>query len=199
MLLSMRRRIQVRFGVVPVAVAAAVALVPLTPAAALNPDTRVSVGSPVTPFSQNKQNEPALAVDANHPTVLAGGANDNIDLEACNAGADTTCPFTAGVGVSGVYFSFDSGTTWKQPTYSGWSARDCLGVVGPDPGCTPHVGPIGTLPGYFEAGLASGGAPAGPLGPKTEAAGPLCWANGSKLCFAQLAAELSRLRRRPAL
>src|SRR5215216_5258666 len=33
-------------------------------------DTRVSVGSPTSPFSQNKQNEPAVAVDQNHPNVL---------------------------------------------------------------------------------------------------------------------------------
>src|SRR5690348_9187966 len=139
------------------AIVAALVLVPF--ALAFNPDVLVTNGSPTTPFSQNKQNEPALAIDANHPNVLAAGANDNIDEEACNAGDDTTCPFTPGIGVSGVYFSQNSGTTWQQPTYTGLTARFCQGVIGPDPGCTPVFCPIGTIPKYYENGLQSDGDP----------------------------------------
>src|ERR687888_2657048 len=127
------------------AIFAAATLVLSTVPAFAQGDVLVSNGSPATTFAQNKQNEPSVAIDASNPMVVAAGSNDEIDLEACNAGDPTTCPFTAGVGTSGVYFSFDSGTTWVQPTYTGLTARDCLG---PAP-CTPHVGPIGTLPWYF--------------------------------------------------
>src|SRR6478736_72423 len=134
---------------------------PLAPAGAFNADTLITNGSPTTPFSQNKQNEPAVAIDADHPNILAAGANDEVDMEACNAGDPTTCPFTPGIGVSGVYFSFDSGHSWSQPTYTGLTGRDCLGAVGPnDPPCTAHTGPIGTLPWYAENGLVSDGDPA---------------------------------------
>ena len=158
-------------------------------AGAFNPDTRVSVGSPTTPFSQNKQNEPALAVDANHPNILVAGANDERDMEACNAGSDNTCPFTPGVGTSGVYFSFDSGTTWVQPDYTGWTARNCLGAVGnADPPCEAEVGPIATLPHYYENGLVSDGDPGVAFGPVPDSNGHFDWDNGSRLYYSNLTA-----------
>src|SRR5437868_5693293 len=162
------------------------------PAAAFNSDTLVTVGSPPTPFSQNKQNEPAIAVDANHPNILVAGSNEEIDMEACNAGDPTTCPFTPGVGVSGVYFSFDSGITWTQPTYTGWTARHCVGAPGFT--CTPQVGPIGTLPWYYEHGLVSDGDPALAFGPIPGANGKFSWSNGSRLYYANLSSNFSAIR-----
>src|SRR6516165_5258598 len=144
--------------------------------------TLVTVGSPMSPFSQNKQNEPAVTIDPMHPNVMVAGANEEVDMESCAAGAPNTCPFTPGVGVSGVYFSFTGGQSWTQPTYTGWSARDCLGPAA----CSPHVGPIGTLPHYFENGLVSDGDPGVAFGPRPGADGTFSWANGSRLYYSNL-------------
>jgi hypothetical protein len=162
-------------------------------AGAFSPDVLVSNGSPPRPFSQNKQNEPAMANDANHPNVLVAGSNDEVDMEPCNSGADNTCPFTPGVGVSGVYFSFDSGTTWRQPTYTGMTARDCPDTVGPDAGCTAHSGLIGTLPWYAENGLQSDGDPAVAFGPRPGPDG-FSWSNGSRLYYANLTSNTGATR-----
>ncbi len=144
-------------------------------------DVLVNVGSPDTPFPRNKQNEPAVAIDPANPMVLAAGANDEIDLAPC-VGSD--CPFTPGVGVSGVYFSFDGGASWIQPNYTGYSAR----------GGTPGVGPIGTVPNYFEKGLVNFGDPSLAFGPRPDAAGRFSWDNGSRLYYANLAANFSTER-----
>lgn len=153
-------------------------------------DTLVSTGSPNGPFSANKQNEPAVAINPVDPTVLVAGANDNIDMEACNAAEDNTCPFTEGVGVSGVYFSSDSGSTWRQPAYTGLTGRHCTGVVGDDdPECVPRTGAIGTLPNYAEGGLVSDGDPALAFGPRPTAGG-FSYAGGARLYYANLASAL---------
>lgn len=164
-------------------VMAAVVAVTMSPIAALaspvGDDSRVSIGSPSTSFPQNKQNEPGLAVDPQHPTVLAAGSNDEIDLAPCVPDPKRPCPFTPGVGVSGVYFATTSGDSWVQPSYTGYSARTGTGVVD---------GPIGTLPRYYENGLVSGGDAELAFGPKPLAGGGFSHSE-SRLYYANLASN----------
>jgi hypothetical protein len=78
-----------------------------------------------------------------------------------------------------------------QPTYTGITARHCVGVPGnADPPCPPRQGPIGTLPRYDEVGLVSDGDPALAFGPRPGPSG-FSWANGSRLYVANLASNVS--------
>jgi hypothetical protein len=158
-------------------------------------DALVSVASPTNNHPRNAQNEPALAVSAIRPDVLAAGANDLVDMQPCSRAASTehaACSFplgtfNLGVGLTGVYFSFDRGHNWIQPTYSGLTAADCSPTVEP---CTPHVGPIHTVPNYYENGLRSRSDPGVAFGP---APGPngFSWVNGDRLYLSSLATNLT--------
>jgi hypothetical protein len=180
----------------PILATAVLILAAVAGATANGSDTKVTVGSPPAPFSQNKQNEPAVAVNPANPNIVAAGANEEVDMEACNNRDDTTCPFTPGVGTSGVYFSDDSGSTWSQPTYTGRTARGCQGVPGTDPNnpadnCDPQSGQIGTLPGYSENGLVSDGDPGVAFGPQPGTNGTFSWSNGWRLYYSNLTSNFS--------
>jgi hypothetical protein len=146
-------------------------------AGAQTAEAKVSVAGPTSPYLPNAVNEPALAIDANHPAVLAAGANDLVDSAPCKG---SSCDLTPDIGISGIYFSLDEGATWIQPTYTGLTAQTG----------TTHVGPIHTLPNYFENGMSSHGDPALAFGPKPGPGG-FSWANGSRLYYANLAFPLT--------
>jgi hypothetical protein len=147
-----------------------------TAGASSAPDALVTSGSPAGVFPQNKQIEPTIARDP-VSGVLIAGAIDFIDNEPCSQQSDGSgsCPFTNGVGDAGVYFSLDNGSSWIQPTYTGYSARTGTAVAG---------GPIGTLPRYYEAGLVTDGDPAVAVGPRPDASGQFSWSNGSRYYYA---------------
>jgi hypothetical protein len=142
-------------------------------------DSLVTVG-PRTPFPQNKQNEPTVAIDPLNPSIIVAGANEEIDNAPCVA---SNCAFTQGVGGSGFYYSTDAGKTWTQPTYTGFSARTGTGVSGP----------IGTVPNYFEAGLVSDGDPVVVFGPSPGPNG-FSWNNGARLYYGNLTSNFATVR-----
>src|SRR5918996_3562904 len=150
----------------------------------------VTVGSDDNFFSRNKQNEPAVAINPINTDVVVAGANDNIDMELCNAGDDTTCPFTPNVSGTGFQVSLNRGDTWVQPTYTGLTARHCTGAVGPDPDCVVQQGLIGTLPKYDDLNIISDGDPAVAWGPRPRN-GTFSWSNGARLYFANLTSNVS--------
>ncbi|MBJ7593868.1 MAG: exo-alpha-sialidase [Candidatus Dormibacteraeota bacterium] len=173
----MRRSLMV-FGMIPVVLALNAGSGGAATASDHNTrDTRVNVGSPSTHFPRNKQNEPAVsvAIDPTHPNVVVSGSNDEIDNAPCNG---SHCSFTPGISDNGVYFSFNGGTSYTEPTYTGWSARTG----------TPKVGPIGTVPKFYEKGLVGDGDPALAFGPKPGPHG-FSWSNGSRLYYASLTSD----------
>jgi len=161
-------------------------------------DALVTTGSPAGLHPRNAQNEPSLAVDASRPDVLAAGSNDLVDMQPCSREASTAhgaCSFplgtfNPGVGLSAVYFSFDRGKTWVQPTYHGLTAADCDPTVEP---CNAHPGPIHTVPNFYENGLRSRSDTGVAFGP-VPVNGHFSWANGSRLYFSSIATNLTDTR-----
>lgn len=97
-----------------VGVAAAVVVVPQVPWGASGTSfTDVQVNAVLAgPFPKNKQNEPSLAQNPTNHLNLIAGSNDEIGLPACTNTTPSSCPFTAGISVSGFYASSDGGATW---------------------------------------------------------------------------------------
>ena len=179
-----------RRQMIAVTLASAALLVGATSAGA-QAVSRVSIGSPIGSTPENHQNEPAVALDAKSPNVLVAGANDFVDQEACPRAlavdSGTCLDRAVGVGFSGVYFSFDSGRSWTQPSYTGLTNADC----DPTTLCKGHAGTIHTVPWYAENQLVSFGDPALAVGPVPGPDGAFSWANGERVYYATLTAALS--------
>lgn len=96
-----------------VTVVSAVAFVPRMASAQSPGTTNVQVNQVFAgPFPTNKQNEPSLAQNPTNPLNLIAGSNDEIGEPACTNTTPSSCPFVAGVSVTGFYSSFDGGKTW---------------------------------------------------------------------------------------
>jgi hypothetical protein len=150
-----------------------------------NRGVRINVANPEAPFPPDKAAEAFVAIDAHLPNVVAAGAFDETDEAPCGTPAAVTpgfspCNFAPGVGTSGVYFSFDSGEHWIQPSFTGLTAAS--GTV--------QTGTIHTLPWYAEAGLVSDADSAGAFGPR-PINGHFSWSNGSRFYYANLTSNLN--------
>jgi hypothetical protein len=160
----------------------------------------MSVASPAGQYQRNAQTMPTMAVDPVNTHVLAATANDLVDMQPCSReaavnGAACGLPanpqgggtFNKGVSYTGVYFSFDSGRRWVQPTYQGLTAAGCDPTVEP---CVPRPGPINTVPNYYENGLRASGGNSVAFGPVLRN-GKFSWKNGSRLYLSTLANNLT--------
>src|SRR3954454_22747909 len=130
---------------------AALAVALALPAAPALGDALVTTGSPqaARTFPENKQNEPGMALNANDPSTVVAGANEEIDVAFCGAldpdGIANDCPFTPGVGNSGFYRSPTASLGFTEPEYQGFSAR---GETPSPAGNGSYPRPIGTIPNY---------------------------------------------------
>ena len=113
------------------------------------------------PFSQNKQNEPAITRDP-LTGVLIAGANDEIGQPLCTGTTvplASPCPFAPGVPTSAFYRSTDNGKTWSG----------------------------GYLPGFNTIGRVSGGDPSLDYGPRLCPNGTFSLSCGVAIYYASLA------------
>jgi hypothetical protein len=113
------------------------------------------------PFSQNKQNEPAITRDPITGTLIAG-ANDEIGQPLCTTPTTpltSPCPFAPGVPTSAFYRSTDNAQTWTG----------------------------GYLPGFDTIGRVSGGDPSLDYGPARCANGAFSFSCGVVVYYGSLA------------
>ncbi len=183
--------IKSRFAALAAVIAAGV-LLPATASASggtLLFNSQVNMTAPAPPpgrdnFPQNKQNEPALALDPRTGALIAG-AGDEIDEPLCRTTSSGTgsCPFAPNVGISGVYFSKNGGVSWTQPSFpeSPHGIGSCQGRV------------IHTLPGYCEQNLESFADSELTVGPAMGTDGKFSGATGSVTYYGNLAFAASGL------
>ncbi len=142
-------------------------------AALINPASAAPSGQPTVvgnflvdqdhnlPFSQNKQNEPAITRDP-QTGVLIAGANDELEQPLCHSTTTplaSPCPFGPGVPISAYYRSTDNGKTWSGDF----------------------------LPGFSTIGRASGGDPSLDYGPRLCANGTFSFSCGITIYYGSLA------------
>jgi hypothetical protein len=105
----MRPRVALVVGLAAVAVVFAVA-------ASAGTTTEQRVSPVAAHFPQNKQNESTVAVDPLDPSIVAVGANDEVQEPDCTpaTGGSSSCPFDPVVDTMGVYITNNGGTSWTQ-------------------------------------------------------------------------------------